>query len=921
MFMYCLVYFPSQQDFQLSDLLLEEEHVWLLGRYPTREVVLHGTWQTQALGESEVTFKPSPEVCVSKEETVQDAYLDAMLAPRRFSKDVLFEVLKCCKPTRVYEYDPGSLNWFRKSFINAAAEEMKAMTLGKDLHVEEYLLFERQIWEMFYSSCVRAQKKRDQNGRLFPLRDSPAVGIMKMDSVAFVREASHHLHGYHEGDTIRECLKMILDCISDELFYSFLSDLRGAEDLSFLKDFISRVHRDHGSLRSDILSRVDHVEDMVHTLQELNTALDCSGDIQEMCGVLFTDLFKQPIRSTFAAEIAASYAHIQSERSLRLLLAYQVLYDAFRHLRPNPIDLEFQSGYVRFAQSEGQLRREINKLISAWSIVQWMSITRPVTPTPHEIEHHLPVLKLFGVFNAASIPEYMKKLPSSPSLLELSYNSLAEDSNVCSLASHIWAETDSSRMMLCLFMNCQLSHMVKLHSMLKALGVTRQPLVNFLLGQALILTGDYKEGQSMLCSFDNCTTDELGLSMEVYYSRIMEQLKHLGAHEYAVRMLEYAVRFADPRDPATHVLWSNLFHLLLGLQRFEEAYQATLAHPDRTRRKDCLRHFLNVLIDKRRLKLICDLQYPSMEVEVEELLWVRARKSDLRLEDEVLYSLLNRFYITRRNYQKAACAVYERACRIAHELEGPEALYQQSRQLSVAATNLSNAAEKDQWVLVYQGSGRGRGSSKHPHFVKDLKELRKEGCVARNLMRVKDRQTIKLTPVTDPVVQGHTACQALLKQGDFDRAYNVVTVAELPLVPFFEGLVVQLGKGKTFHPLRHYLDDCDKRYRLAVFQAVFRQMTACNLNPPAWFIAEYFERHHPVNLAMEYTSCHLLEESYNVLMRVLTNPKYKSKHFTGVESALEHLLFRLKRNVEVTGDLEQDQMVRNLEETYMKFHH
>ena len=96
----------------------------------------------------------------------------------------------------------------------------------------------------------------------------------------------------------------------------------------------------------------------------------------------------------------------------------------------------------------------------------------------------------------------------------------------------------------------------------------------------------------------------------------------------------------------------------------------------------------------------------------------------------------------------AACAVYERACRIAHELEGPEALYQQSRQLSVAATNLSNAAEKDQWVLVYQGSGRGRGSSKHPHFVKDLKELRKEGCVARNLMRVKDRQTIKLTPVT-----------------------------------------------------------------------------------------------------------------------------------------------------------------------------
>ena len=42
--------------------------------------------------------------------------------------------------------------------------------------------------------------------------------------------------------------------------------------------------------------------------------------------------------------------------------------------------------------------------------------------------------------------------------------------------------------------------------------------------------------------------------------------------------------------------------------------------------------------------------------------------------------------------------------------------------------------------------------------------------------------------LVDPVVQGHTACQALLKQGDFDRAYNVVTVAELPLVPFFEGL-------------------------------------------------------------------------------------------------------------------------------------
>ena len=96
----------------------------------------------------------------------------------------------------------------------------------------------------------------------------------------------------------------------------------------------------------------------------------------------------------------------------------------------------------------------------------------------------------------------------------------------------------------------------------------------------------------------------------------------------------------------------------------------------------------------------------------------------------------------------AASACYERACRIAREWEGPEALKQQVSALSVAVNNLSLVEAEDQWLQVYQG-GRSRETSKMVGpLVKDLNEVRQEGLVALGLSKVKAKQSVRLTPVT-----------------------------------------------------------------------------------------------------------------------------------------------------------------------------
>ena len=144
-----------------------------------------------------------------------------------------------------------------------------------------------------------------------------------------------------------------------------------------------------------------------------------------------------------------------------------------------------------------------------------------------------------------------------------------------------------------------------------------------------------------------------------------------------------------------------------------------------------------------------DIQYTYVYVYVVLCFYIM----DSWLHGECLLSILyvvfhNCLFVCIRYLFTAASASYERACRIAREWEGPEALKQQVSALSVAVNNLSLVAAKDQWLQVYLG-GRSKEASKTVGpLVKDLNEVTQEGLVALGLSKVKAKQSVRLTPVT-----------------------------------------------------------------------------------------------------------------------------------------------------------------------------
>ena len=64
------------------------------------------------------------------------------------------------------------------------------------------------------------------------------------------------------------------------------------------------------------------------------------------------------------------------------------------------------------------------------------------------------------------------------------------------------------------------------------------------------------------------------------------------------------------------MLWSVIFKYHLELQHHTEAYAAIVHNPDKTRRENCLRHFIITLCDRGLFHEICTYPYVNLQEEV-----------------------------------------------------------------------------------------------------------------------------------------------------------------------------------------------------------------------------------------------------------------------------------------------------------------
>jgi len=79
------------------------------------------------------------------------------------------------------------------------------------------------------------------------------------------------------------------------------------------------------------------------------------------------------------------------------------------------------------------------------------------------------------------------------------------------------------------------------------------------------------------------------------------------------------------------MLWSVIFKYHLELEHHNEAYAAIVHNPDKTRRENCLRHFIITLCDRGLFHEICTYPYVNLQEEVYITLWAKlAKKSSGR---------------------------------------------------------------------------------------------------------------------------------------------------------------------------------------------------------------------------------------------------------------------------------------------------
>ena len=94
----------------------------------------------------------------------------------------------------------------------------------------------------------------------------------------------------------------------------------------------------------------------------------------------------------------------------------------------------------------------------------------------------------------------------------------------------------------------------------------------------------------------------------------------------------------------------TLFSHHLKLGHYEKAYDAMVANPDQSRRKDSLRQFVVTLFERKQFKQLAFFPYIDMFEDLEQIIETRARSVDLSVNN--YYDFLYSFHVSKENFRK-----------------------------------------------------------------------------------------------------------------------------------------------------------------------------------------------------------------------------------------------------------------------------
>ncbi|KAJ8298952.1 hypothetical protein KUTeg_023012 [Tegillarca granosa] len=774
--------------------------------------------------------------------------------------------------------------------------EIKTLATANEIDEEEYFQLQLDQWTKFYSCCVQYQEGNvtyvrpcDKIEDLY-LRGQWADPIDHSDEWAIRRDLG----------TLGMCLNLIEKRITDDIVTQFEYQLLMNEDVEILVD---------GTVQTDTLGA------MIQTIHDLPEAIRILLQINATQQLSCSNLFN----SSVATEILA--ASLQQLSQTRL--------SALRDL------LILQMSAIRLSDKDGMtpevsevIKRDLipftSRLIRAYVVLKWATTRVAINNQVNSLDFNMRQLAALEITentglsnqlrtgalqNITIVELFIRGVGGAQARTSLANEKMLEEEPCATWSVAILALVKSIAKLIrwplsegfvfpeFLVSSCQYLPLQEYVHLLCTWCEWNAASRKFMLGLSyLYFDESQKAAQCFIEASEGVSndpylnqkvlqTDEVQVrKLEVlYYLKVLKQFEEFSVPDVVVSLAKTAIGIADGDDMNVPTLWSKVFKYQLELGHNREAFNAMMANPDPSRKKDCLRQLLVTLCERGDLKSVVEFPYQDMENEVVSILESRARSVDLATHK--YYDLLYAFHISKSNFSKAGSAMYEQGFRLGREVPGRLGLQRQVQCYLATMNCLRLATQEFAWIVKpVQSKSKNilEGYANQPakHFLNgeeksemvpkkveilELSDIEKEYTLVDARLRLIRKDT------TSPISSGPTPgpdemVGLLVNVGMYDRAVIVCTVFNLKFNSIFESLALS-ASDIAWDLLQQYLDRYDDHSRQ------YHRCTAIKLLShgfplPTWLVNSYKARNMS-GLLRIYIGFDLLEEAVLLIIEYI----------------------------------------------------
>lgn len=194
--------------------------------------------------------------------------------------------------------------------------------------------------------------------------------------------------------------------------------------------------------------------------------------------------------------------------------------------------------------------------------------------------------------------------------------------------------------------------------------------------------------------------DDVDSKTSMYWKYIISYLRPYKRPEVIVELSNLALANGESSFETTQFFWANVFANALSSGQYDIAYMAVISNPSREKQENSIAHFVTELCENGKVDLLLSYPFGGFQDLVDKVLENKAKKSQL---DELpnYYHILYAFNIKRRDYSRAASAMYNCAQKEAKENDPHLKSLKNRCYLLLACLNALKILDpQNAWILI-----------------------------------------------------------------------------------------------------------------------------------------------------------------------------------------------------------------------------